>query len=79
MKYKEMIKFMNDNGILLMQPLVADVVDTLLPLGHNISDDEYEEICDDIFTECLGTVCDGTEDIWDVAERELDRRGYKEE
>ena len=78
MKYSEMIKFMNDNGILLMQPLVADAVDTLLPLGCNISDDEYEEICDDIFTECLGKVCDGEEDIWDVVERELVKRGYRE-
>ena len=59
---------MNDNGILLMQPLVADAVDTLLPIGCNMSDDEYEDICDCIFTECLGIVCDGTDDIWEARE-----------
>ena len=77
MKYRDMIKFMNNNGILLMQPLVADAVDTLLPIGCNMSDDEYEDICDCIFTECLGVVCDGTDDIWEVTKRELTKRGYR--
>ena len=77
MKYRDMIKFMNNNGILLMQPLVADAVDTLLPIGCNMSDDEYEDICDCIFTECLGIVCDGTDDKWEVTKRELTKRGYR--
>ena len=78
MKYSEMIKFMNDNGILLMQPLVADAVDTLIPINCNISEDEYENICDCIFNECLGAVCDGEEDIWEVTKREMIKRGYIE-
>lgn len=38
MKYCEMVKFLNDNGILLLQPVIADTVDTLLPKGkHHMS------------------------------------------
>ena len=80
MKYGEMIKFMNDNGILLMQPIIADTVDTLLPIGCNISEEEYEEICECIFDKYLDEADDATfNDIWDLVEEELMERNIKEE
>lgn len=79
MKYSEMVKFLNDNGILLLQPVIADTVDTLLPIGCNMPEEEYEEICDCIFDKYLDKVDDATlDDIWNLAEEELINRGYKE-
>lgn len=80
MKYSEMVKFLNDNGILLLQPVIADTVDTLLPIGCDISEEEYEEICDCIFDGYLDKADDATlDDIWDLAEEELMKRNIKEE
>ena len=81
MKYSEMIKFMNDNGIRLIQPLVADTVDSSLPLGIDISEEEYESICESVFDTYLDNMDDDQtlDDIWDYAEQELIKRGYKEE
>ena len=77
MKYGEMIKFMNDNGILLMQPIIADTVDTLLPIGCNISEEEYEEICEAIFDEYLNNVDNPDLDVWYLVDEELTKRGYR--
>lgn len=79
MKYGEMIKFMNANGILLIQPIVADVVDVLLPIGCNISEEEYEDICDKVFNAYCDNMDDGQtlDDIWRIADEELINRGYK--
>lgn len=77
MKYSKMIKFMNDNGILLMQPVVADTVDSLLPIGCDISDDEYEEICDCVFNEYLNNTDNPELDIWYLVDEELIKRGYR--
>ena len=78
-KYSEMIKFLNDNGILLLQPVIADTVDVLLPLGCDMTEEEYEEICDCVFDGYLDKADDATlDDIWDLAEEELINRGYKE-
>lgn len=79
MKYSEMTKFLNDNGILLLQPIIADTVDILLPIGCNMAEEEYEEICDCVFDGYLDKADDATlDDIWDLAEEELIKRGYKE-
>ena len=77
MKYGEMIKFMNDNGILLMQPIIADTVDTLLPIGCNISEEEYEEICEAIFDEYLNNADNPDLDVWYLVDEELTKRGYR--
>ena len=77
MKYGEMIKFMNDNGILLMQPIIADTVNTLLPIGCNISEEEYEEICEAIFDEYLNNVDNPDLDVWYLVDEELTKRGYR--
>ena len=79
MKYGEMVKFLNDNGILLLQPLIADTVDVLLPIGSNVSDDEYEEICEKIFDNYLDDpdLDKGLDIIWSLTEDELARRGYR--
>ena len=80
MKYREMVKFLNDNGILLLQPIVADTVDVLIPLGAAISDDEFEEICEKIFDDYLDNpdMDKGLDIIWELTEIELARRGYRE-
>lgn len=80
MKYSEMIKFMNDNGILLLQPIVADTVDSLLPIGCDMSEEEYEEICGKVFDTYRENMDDNStlDDIWYIAEEELVKRGYKE-
>ena len=74
MKYSEMEKFLNDNGILIIQPVIANEVDCQLP--HEISDEEFEEICKSVedayvssFEEC---------DIWELVNQELIMRGYAE-
>lgn len=79
MKYGEMIKFMNDNGILLIQPIVADIVDTMLPIGCDISEEEYEEICSKVFSTYIDNMDDDQtlDDIWDYTEKALVIRGYK--
>ena len=80
MKYREMVKFLNDNGIMLLQPIVADTVDVLLPLGVNVSDDEFEEICEKIFNDYLDSIDEpDLSRIWDLTESELERRGYYDE
>jgi hypothetical protein len=78
MKYSKMIKFLNDNGILLMQPVIADTVDTLLPIGCNMSEEEFEEICDCVFNAYLDNADDPDVDIWYLADKELTERGYRE-
>ena len=78
MKYREMCKFLNDNGILLLQPIIADTVDILLPLGVDIPDDEFEEICEKIFDDYLDDPepDEGLNIIWDLTKCELERRGF---
>lgn len=80
MKYRDMVKFLNDNDIMLLQPIVADTVDVLLPLGVNVSDDEFEEICGKIFNDYLDSIDEpDLSRIWDLTESELERRGYYDE
>ena len=76
MKYSEMTKFLNDNGIYVMQPVIANQVDAQLPIEHNMSEDEFEEICSKIYNIYLG--CIEEPDIWDLVDEELIARGYKE-
>lgn len=78
MKYGDMTKFLNNNGILLMQPLVADCVDTLLPIGWDGSEDDYEKLCEKCFNSYLEAGATNPDiDVWDVVKNVLD--GHFEE
>ena len=73
MKYNEMIKFLNNNGILLMQPIIADAVDSMIPIGYNMSEEEYENICEKIFNDYINS--SDEPDIWELIRDEFLRRG----
>lgn len=60
MKYREMVKFLNDNDILAIQPIIADYVST--QLETDVDDDEFETICQEIFNQYLD--CDEEPDLW---------------
>lgn len=74
MKYREMIKFLNDNGILVMQPVIASELDA--QLETEIADEEYEDICATVYEQYLGSYEEP--DIWYLVNDELVKRGYKE-
>jgi hypothetical protein len=74
MKYSEMVKFLNDNGILVMQPVIASEVSA--QLETDISEDEFEEICAKVFDMYLGSIDEP--DIWYLVDEILTERGYKE-
>ncbi len=73
MKYKEMTKFLNDNGIFVMQPVIANEVDAQLEV--EISDEEFEKICSEVYTTYLGVFYEI--DIWDLVDTILVNKGYK--
>ena len=74
MKYGEMVKFMNDNGILVMQPVIANELDAQLETG--IADEEFENICETVYEQYLDSIEEP--DIWWLVNDELIKRGYKE-
>lgn len=76
MKYGEMIKFLNDNGIMLMQAVIANEVDNQLP--RSVFEVEYEEICEAVYQLYLENALDPDIDIWYLVDEELTKRGYKE-
>ena len=73
MKYSEMVKFLNDNGILVMQPVIASEVDA--QLEHSIPEEEFEKICDRIFKQYFS--CFEEPDIWELVDEYLTKYGYK--
>ena len=74
MKYSEMTKFLNYNGIMVMQPVIANEVSA--QAQKNIPDDEFEEICAKVYETYLD--CIEEPDIWYLVDEELTQRGYKE-
>ena len=74
MKYGEMTQFLNDNGIMVIQPVIANEVNSQLEVV--ISDNEFEEICEKIYNIYLD--CIEEPDIWYLVDEELTKRGYKE-
>jgi hypothetical protein len=74
MKYSEMTKFLNDNGILVIQPVIANEVDAQLEV--DIPEVEFESICAVIYETYLD--CIEEPDIWYLVDEELTKRGYKE-
>ena len=75
MKYREMVKFLNDNNIMVMQPVIANEVDA--QLETDITDEEFENICEVIYEDYLD--CIEEPDIWYLVNDELTKRGYKEQ
>lgn len=74
MKYREMTKFLNDNGVYVMQPVIANEVDA--QLETEITDEEYENVCKALYEQYLD--CIEEPDIWWMVNDELVKRGYKE-
>ena len=74
MKYGEMTQFLNDNGIMVIQPVIANEVNSQLEVV--ISDNEFEEICEKIYNIYLD--CIEEPDIWYLVNDELVARGHKE-
>ena len=75
-KYSEMTKFLNNHGIMVMQPVIANAVDA--QLEHSIDDNLFEEICDAVFNAYLENAFDPDLDIWYLVDNELTNRGLKE-
>lgn len=74
MKYSEMVQFLNDNGIYVIQPVIANELSA--QLLHSIPEEEFEDICkcvENTYLECFEEP-----DIWDLIDEELTKRGYKE-
>ena len=74
MKYSEMVKFLNDNGIYVMQPVIASELDA--QLETDIPAEEFEEICASVYDAYLS--CFEEPDIWELVDEELKNRGYKD-
>ena len=74
MKYSEMVKFLNDNDIKVMQPVIANEVNA--QLEKDITDEEFENVCHEIYGIYLD--CIEEPDIWYLVNDELVERGYKE-
>ena len=74
MKYREMVNFLNNNGILVMQPVVASELDA--QLETEITDEEYENICETVYEQYLDSIEEP--DIWWLVNDELVKRSYKE-
>lgn len=74
MKYSEMTKFLNDNDIKVMQPVIANEVSAQLEV--DITDEEFEKVCDIIYDAYLS--CFEEPDIWELVDEELTKCGYKE-
>ena len=74
MKYSEMIKFLNDNGIFVMQPVIASEVNS--QLETDIPEDEFEALCAEVFDAYLSS--SNEPDIWYLVDEVLVERGHKE-
>lgn len=74
MKYSEMVKFLNDKGIYVMQVIIADEVNS--QLEKSIDEEEFENVCDTIYQAYLDS--DEMPDMWELVNDELIERGYIE-
>lgn len=73
-RYSEMTKFLNSNGILVVQPVIANEVDAQLMNG--IDEDVFEEICAKVYETYLQN-WDEAPNIWNLVDEELKARGLK--
>lgn len=72
-RYSEMTKFLNDNGIMAMQPVIANEVSA--QLMESVDENVFEEICRKVCDTYLE--CDEEPRIWDLVDEELKARGLK--
>lgn len=73
MKYQEMVRFLNLNGIDAIQPIIASEVSA--QLERDITDEEFENVCHRLYGTYLD--CDEEPNMWDLVNEELMARGYK--
>ena len=73
-RYSEMTKFLNENGILVVQPVIANEVDG--QLRESIDEDAFEEICSKVYNDFLEK-WDEAPQIYDLVDAELKERGLK--
>jgi hypothetical protein len=73
MKYSEMTKFLNDNDIKVMQPVIASEVESQLQM--DIPEEEFEKICAKVYDIYLNSIDEP--DIWYLVDEELTERRYK--
>ena len=76
MKYSKMVKFLNDNGIYVIQPVIANELSA--QLEHDIPEEEFEDICASVEDLYLDICSDTEPNIWQLVNDELAARGYKE-
>lgn len=76
MKYSEMVKFLNDNGIYVIQPMIASALSA--QLEHDITEEEFEDVCTNVENAYLEICCDIEPSIHLLVSEELVKRGYKE-
>ena len=72
-RYSEMTKFLNDNGIMAMQPVIANEVSA--QLMESVDENVFEEICRKVCDTYLE--CDEEPRIWNLVDEELKSRGLK--
>lgn len=75
MKYSEMIKFLRENDMYSIQPVIAVEVESQLEV--EIPEEEFESVCQTVFDIYMD--CVEEPDIWYLVDEELVNRGYKED
>ena len=76
MKYLEILKFLNENNIAVMQPVIASEVSSQLAV--QVSDEKFDEICEEAYNKYLDN-CDNPDlDIWYVVDEVLCKHNLKE-
>jgi hypothetical protein len=73
MKYSEMVKFLNDNGICVMQAVIANEVSA--QLLESIPEEEFENVCATIYDKYLDVISEP--DIWVLVHDVLSELGYE--
>lgn len=81
MKYKELLNLAKENSIDVTKLEIALAVDALIEevteeTELNISADEFESICDDVYEAYDNCQENENADIYVLAEEELENRGY---
>lgn len=72
-RFSEMTQFLNDNGIMVMQPVIANEVSA--QLQESVTDEAFEKICTNVMNKYLE--CDEEPRIWDLVDEELKEWGLK--
>ena len=73
MKYSEMVKFLRENDMYAIQPVIANEVNSQLEV--EIPEEEFESVCKTVFDIYMD--CVDEPDISYLVNNELVNRGYK--